>query len=231
MALNDSLLADETIVRQTKKHWFAPVRDSFIPIAMILIGLFLGFISPNGDGLVGAIGNLMDFTRLVLVVVAIAWIAYNIVVWRTAEFAITTQRVLRDEGLLSKRQSATMLTSVTDVNSDVGMIGRALGYGDLRIYTQSGEAGMDVFNTIVAPLEFRNQIMERKIEAMSGGRPSPAAAPAPATPTPAAATPTLAAPSAVESADALSRLADLHERGAITDEEFEAKKAEILDRI
>jgi len=237
MSIKDSLLTNETIVRETKKHWFAPVRDSLVPIAMILIGLFLGFISPEGDGIFGAIGNLMDLIRLGLILVAVAWIIYNVIVWRTAEFAITTQRVLRDEGLLSKRQSATMLTSVTDVNSDVGVIGRTLGYGDLRIYTQSGKAGEDVFNTIVAPLEFRNQIMERKIEAMGGGPAAPVApSPAPAVAPPAAA-PAATAPqappaaSAVESADALSRLADLHDRGAITDEEYEAKKAEILGRM
>jgi membrane protein YdbS with pleckstrin-like domain len=237
MAIKDSLLANETIVRETKKHWFAPVRDSFIPIAMILIGLFLGVIAPQGDGVFGAIGNLMDYIRIGLIVIAVAWMIYNVIVWRTAEFAITTQRVLRDEGIFSKRQSATMLSSVTDVNSDVGMIGRTLGYGDLRIYTQSGKSGEDIFNTIVAPLEFRNQIMERKIEAMSGGPAGPASMPAAAAVAPAPTTPTAPAPaaapapSAVESADALSRLADLHDRGAITDEEFEAKKAEILGRM
>jgi uncharacterized coiled-coil protein SlyX len=31
--------------------------------------------------------------------------------------------------------------------------------------------------------------------------------------------------------DALDRLADLHERGAITDEEFESKKAELLEQL
>ncbi len=34
-----------------------------------------------------------------------------------------------------------------------------------------------------------------------------------------------------EAADALQRLAGLHERGVVTDEEFERKKRELLERL
>jgi len=239
MPISDTLISNEQIVVQTKKHWIAPLRDSVWAIILIVVGLFLGVISPNGDGIVGSIGDLLDLARIVLVIVGVVWIAYNIVIWRTAEFAITNLRVMRDEGLLSKRQSATLLTGITDVNSDVGFLGRSLGYGDLKILTQSGESGADVFNTILDPIGFRNIIMERKLAAMSGHATAPpiAAPPAVVEPAPAAQTPAVTppasppGPTSAESADALARLADLHDRGAITDAEFETKKAEILARM
>jgi len=48
---------------------------------------------------------------------------------------------------------------------------------------------------------------------------------------PAAAAPSRAAMTADEVTDALSRLADLRDRGAITPEEYEAKKSELLARL
>jgi hypothetical protein len=53
---------------------------------------------------------------------------------------------------------------------------------------------------------------------------SPASAPPPAPTAPAAA-------GAVDVTDQIAKLADLKERGAITQEEFDAKKAELLGRI
>jgi hypothetical protein len=58
--------------------------------------------------------------------------------------------------------------------------------------------------------------------------PGPAAAPAPAAP------PERAAPAGTDAGAvlaALERLGDLHQRGVLTDEEFAAKKAELLSRL
>ena len=57
----------------------------------------------------------MNIAALVLVVGGVGWIVYNIIAWRTAEFAVTNMRVLREEGLASKRSSTTLLSSLSDV--------------------------------------------------------------------------------------------------------------------
>jgi predicted Zn-dependent peptidase len=49
--------------------------------------------------------------------------------------------------------------------------------------------------------------------------------------TPSMAAPTPAIDTSEEVAQALARLADLRDRGAITPEEFETKKAELLSRL
>jgi hypothetical protein len=229
MPITEDLIANETVLFESKKHWIAPVRDSLIAALMLLGAYLIGFITPDaGDGLFGMIGDLFGLIRLGLLIGGIGWIVYNIVAWRTAEFAVTSLRVIGNEGLLKKRSSATLLTAITDIRSDVGFLGKALGYGDLRIFTQSGDAGADAFTSMTDPLEFRNQVMSQK----AGG--AVAAAPVAAAPVaaaPVAAPPGPPTPSASDSADALARLADLHDRGAITDEEYEAKKTEILARM
>ena len=232
MGMADNLVAGETIVFESKKHWIAPVRDSIWPALMILGAYLIGVISPAREtGLLGLVTNLLDLIRIGLLLCGIGWIVYNVIVWRTAEFALTDRRVSRDEGLLTRRSSATLLTSVSDVKLNVGFIGKALGFGDLVIFTASGEAGADRFRTISHAGEFRDAIMTQKVQAESSLRPPAATTqvpgPAPAQPSP----PPAAGPSSADAADTLARLADLRDRGAITAEEYESKKAEILARM
>ena len=230
-AVAQNLLNNETVVLEVKKHWIAPVRDSTIPVLMILGGLVLWVWNPSGDGILGFLWTAIAILRWVLIIGGLGWIAYNISVWWTAEFAVTSLRVLRYEGLIQKRTSETLLSAVSDVKLMVPFLGSKLGYGDLRIFTQSGDAGADDFSSIAQAAEFRNAMMNIKIQDQFGARQAAAAAvaaapaPAPAAPSPAPAT------SAADDAARLVKLAELRDKGVISPEEFEAKKAEILARM
>lgn len=232
-SITANLLANEEVVLEAKKHWISPVRDSLLAAGLIVVALVITMILPTGTGILSFLWTLLGWARWGLLIVGIAWIAYNVVVWRSAEFAVTSLRVLRYEGLLQKRTSETLLSAVSDVKLSVGFLGKQLGYGDLRIFTQSGDAGADSFTSITRATEFRNAMMNIKISEQMGARaaaaPAPAAAPvapAPVTPAPAPAH----AP-AEDQAARLLKLAELRDQGIISPEEFEAKKTEILARM
>jgi uncharacterized membrane protein YdbT with pleckstrin-like domain len=231
MSVSENLIANESIVTETKKHWIAPARDSLWAAGMILLGLFLWYWNPSGDGVLGFLWTVIAIARWVLLIGGIAWIIYNIVVWRTAEFAVTNLRVLRYEGFMQRRSSETLLTSVSDVKLNVGLVGKSLGYGDLQIFTQSGDAGADSFTSIVKPAEFRNAMMSVKLQDQTASRPAPAPAPVAPAPAPAPVAAAPAAASAEDQAASLVRLAELRDQGVISPEEFEAKKTEILSRM
>ena len=232
MSIADNLIANEKIDVTSTKAWIAPVRDSLLPVGLFVIAFLVDWLSPNSTtGVLGWVGSLLNLIRVGLIVVAIGWIAYNVILWRTAEFAVTNLRVIREEGFISRRSSATLLTSISDVKSRVGLLGKSLHYGDLEIYTQSGAAGVDRFRTITMPDAFRNAIMSRKMADRPGAPGvTPAAGAAPAV-APVAAPAPAAGPSSAELAALLSSLADLRDKGAITAEEFESKKADILARM
>ena len=147
-------------------------------------------------------------------------------------------RVLREEGLASHRSSTTLLSSLSDVKTSVGVLGRQLGYGDITLLTTSGGSGEDRFLAITHPIDFRGAMMDQKLHGQGG-----AAAPEPAAPAgasqaavPAAASVTTAgAPAQVrtanDDAETLRRLAELRDSGAISAEDYEAKKTEILARM
>ncbi len=226
MSITENLLTNESVVLEARKHWIAPLRDSLVPAGLILLGLLLWAWNPSGGGILGWLWGLIAIVRWGLLIAGIVGIAYAIVVWRTAEFAVTTLRVLRYEGLVRRRSSETLLTAVSDVKLSVGVLGKSLGYGDLRIFTQSGEAGADSFRSITQAAEFRNALMNVKISDQLASRP---AAPAPAAPAPVAAGPGPAP--AEDHAAKLVKLAELRDQGIVSPEEFEAKKAEILARM
>ena len=233
--LEPNLLSGEQIVFETKKHWFAPIRASLAAILIILGALVLRWLAPTGDGLFGSIGNLMDLIAIGLLLFAILWIVYNIAEFLSAHFGVTNMRVLRYEGLLRRRSSETLLPMLTDVRLDEPALGRMLGFGNLQILTASGAAGEDRFMTVAKANELRTAIQEQKAASMTGKQPPcrgcnrarPAAAAAP----PPASAATAPAPAAPDTAAALAALESLKTQGLITDEEYQAKRSEILGRI
>jgi uncharacterized membrane protein YdbT with pleckstrin-like domain len=234
MSVADNLIANETIVFGSKKHWVAPIRAS-LTAALLIVGAWLiRIVVPDSSGFLGPLWGLVDLIAIGLFIAGIGWIVYNIVAWRTAEFAVTNMRILREEGLVSRRSSTTLLSSLSDVRTNVGFIGRRLDYGDIVLLTQSGSAGEDRFLAITKPEAFRRAVMDQKMQSMPGPA-APAAPAAPATPQTAApvapAAPRPPATSSIDDAETLKRLADLRDSGAITSEEYQAKKSEILARM
>ena len=227
--IDEGLLANEQVILRTNKHWFAPVADSGWSILMLLAVVVLAWLQPaTREGFLSFIWRLTDLIQLGLFLGALGWIVYNIVAWRTAEFGVTTLRVRGHEGLLKKRTTDSLLTSITDVQSKSSVLGRTLGFGNIRIMTASGDAGQDNFTSMKGVDAFKKTILEQKAQASAA--PVPAAAPS----VPAAA-PVVAAPAppppAPDPMATIAELAKLRDAGAITPAEFDAKKAELLARI
>jgi len=224
--IDEGLLKDERVITRTRKHWFAPVADSGIAALMVVGVLILAWIEPTQPtGIFTFVWRIVDLIQLGLFLGAIGWIVYNVVAWRTAEYAVTTLRVRGHEGLIKKRSTDSLLTSITDVMSKSGVIGRALGFGNIKILTASGDAGDDNFTSMKAPDAFKKTVLEQKHEAALA--PVRAQTSERAAPT----APVAAATAATDPTATIAQLAALRDSGAITVEEFEAKKAELLGRI
>jgi uncharacterized membrane protein YdbT with pleckstrin-like domain len=223
----DSLLANgEEIVYRTKKHWIAPAFSTITGTLLTIGGLaalfgqlFTDNRFLNGLLLWGGLGALL-IGLVLLVNAAVKW-------WAQFYF-VTNQKVMKVEGLLRKSTSGSALEKINDITMEEPLLGRWLGYGTVRVLTAADESNLH-YTFMRKPLEFRKAILDAKLlwekqdsrdiaEAVRGGA-APAVAAAPA------------APSGQEIADSIASLARLRDSGAITTEEFEAKKAELLDRM
>ncbi len=174
---------------------------------------------------------------------------WQVLHWQNEEFVVTTRRVLQMEGVVNKRVVDSSLEKINDAVLSQSLFGRMFGFGDLDILTAS-ESGISRLRMLRQADDFKRSMLEAKHELeqeLSGARPMPGPAirtGAPAmTPTAAAAPAPVAAPAtaprppepASMSADDVTRtlanLADLRDRGAISAEDYEAKKSDLLRRL
>ena len=256
MAYIDGLLASgERIVRREHQHWFVLVADAFYGILAVLIAIGLLVVSGNlGQG---AVRDTLGWVIVVVVVGGLIYIGWQVLRWMNEEFVVTTRRVLQLEGVVNKKVTDSSLEKINDAILTQSLVGRIFGYGDLDILTAS-EAGISRLRKLRDADDFKRSMLEAKHELeleLSGSRPLPspplrttspestapaaaapvaaaAATPAPASsPPPAPATPPPPQMSADDVTRTLASLADLHERGAISTEEYEAKKADLLRRL
>jgi hypothetical protein len=144
--------------------------------------------------------------------------------WLYERYIITNRRVMEVKGIINKHVRDSALEKVNDVELDQSVVGRVLGYGTVQIITGS-DIGMNMFRRISNPVRFKREMLNAK-ERLSD-EPTPGG---PSEEAPAAA---VAATGVAESrvSDLLIELDELRQKGILSEEEFQAKKKELLARL
>jgi uncharacterized membrane protein YdbT with pleckstrin-like domain len=237
MRYADTLLADgEVISRRARQHWLALLIASRTAIVAFLVGivaLLAVFVVP----LTGTIKDAASVVALVAIVVGLFVLFIHAWRWWAEDYLVTNRRILKVEGVFSKRSADSALEKINDAVLTQGILGRLLGYGDLDILT-AADTAIDRYRMLADAPGFKREMLNEKhaLETeLSGNRmPSP---PMRAEASQAATVPPPAAPPVAPAADSdavartLASLADLRDRGAISAEEYDAKKRELLDRL
>jgi uncharacterized membrane protein YdbT with pleckstrin-like domain len=238
----ESLLAtNEQILYRTKQHWMAPIFGTIAGV-LVLIGGVVLFVALLAVDLWSALETLGLWASIALTVVGVAMVGYSYVQWWVEDYAVTNQKVLKVAGLLRKRTSGAALEKINDVVLEQGPLGRMLGYGTLKVSTASDSSDL-TYQTMRKPAEFRRAMLDQKMEfeqadarqisnaVRAAAQPAaPAAPPAPPVTVPAPVAPP-AAPATPTPDDKLRSLAKLRDDGLITAEDYEAKKAELLQQM
>src|SRR3954452_21285492 len=158
------LMAGENIVFKTSKHWAAPVADSWKALLLIIASGVLAWLQTDQtDGIIGFGNRVLNLLEIAFLLGGLALIVYNVFSWRSGRYTVTNQRVLGQEGLLRRRETDSLLTSISDVRTKQSFAGRALGYGSIVILTASGDAGADSFTAVRQPELLKRNILEQKV--------------------------------------------------------------------
>ena len=243
MSYADSLLASgERMVRKAHQHWFILLWRARWAMLGLVIGIVLLILRVMNFG-AGSdlLWTILGWLMLILLVIGLASLAWGWFRYQSEEYIITNRRLIHTEGVINKKASDSSLEKINDAVLVESVFGRMFGFGNLEVLTAS-ESGIDLLRMLRDAKDFKKAMLEAKHELeieltrptmppVRGSEPTAvpaAAAPAPAAPTPA---PTPEIDTADEVADALARLSDLRDKGVISPEEFEAKKAELLGRL
>jgi uncharacterized membrane protein YdbT with pleckstrin-like domain len=84
---------------------------------------------------------------------------FQVVHYKTAEFAVTDKRVLMKTGVLRRRSLEINLAKIESVAVDQGILGRILGYGTIIVRGTGGT--QEPFRRIADPMGFRRHVQEQ----------------------------------------------------------------------
>jgi uncharacterized membrane protein YdbT with pleckstrin-like domain len=199
------LTEDEEIILDLRPHWIAIVGPF---LWTIFIGAVTGlvWVKTGGKSDVRRILHWVEFAAALVVWIPLA--AVPAVRWRFTTFVLTNERVITRSGVIAKHSKEIPLETINDVTFGQSILERMIGAGDL-IIESAGESGQNRFGEIRKP-EAVQLAIYRAAEARKGvGRP--------------------AGGGHVSPADEIAKLAELRDRGVLTEGEFQARKAKLLE--
>jgi membrane protein YdbS with pleckstrin-like domain len=207
-----NLAPGESILYKARYHW---VFYRFTIIVLVLsaalgVSALYARRAQAGD----EVGRPLAYIAAAFVVLAL--LAFLVRRFRASqdEFVVTNRRVIRKVGFYAREIQQAPLEKVQDISVKQGVFGRMLGYGTVIVETAS-EKGMLVFPAIASPEGFRNAVWGQ----------------APPAPPVSAATTVPAPASGSATRGRLEELDRLKQQGLINDEEYAAKRKEILSHL
>jgi uncharacterized membrane protein YdbT with pleckstrin-like domain len=210
MSFPRELLADhEEVIFDLRPHWLAVAA----PVLWTVVSLVMLYV---GSRLFDERSNEETATQILSAVVVLLWIILAVIPflrWRFTLFVLTTDRLITRSGIIAKQSKEIPLERINDVAFNQNVFERMVGAGDLLIES-AGERGQERISNVRHPERVQLRIYEESEEnsnrMMRGGHVPAAQAGVP------------------EQIEALARLRD---QGVLTDDEFEAKKKDLLNRL
>ena len=93
-----------------------------------------------------------------------AWAFWRWLEWRSDLWAVTSQRVIDESGVLSVRAEDSPLDKINNVTCTQTLWGRMIGYGALNIQT-AAEVGSTEIETVARPMDLKETILEQQEKA------------------------------------------------------------------
>jgi len=211
----------ETVVLDLKPHWWFFWKHIAVGAGvLVLIVVWVGPLDSKSRG---------KIPIAIAILVYLAFVVVKYLTWTYTHFVLTDRRVISRSGIVSKRGTEVPLDRVNNIDFTQGLFERLIGAGDLSIES-AGRDGQSHFENVRHP-DMVQQEIYRQIE-VNSRRQAGWQADAIVSANPGLATaPAAARAPAPDVADQIAKLAALRDSGAITPEEYEAKKAELLDRM
>lgn len=202
----------EEIALDLKPHWWFFSKQVFTGMPLLVAMFLIMQVPGSQDGVRKALWVLWG----ILAIVWAIWLATKYLAWTFTHFVVTSDRVIYRTGVIAKRGVEIPLARINNINFAQPVWERLIGAGDLVIES-AGETGQSVFDDVRHPDGVQQEIYRRmeadakRRAAWQGAGAEPASGPS--------------------IPEQIRQLADLRDRGAITEAEFEAKKSQLLERM
>lgn len=146
------LLPAERILVSSSRHWVVLLRPFATTILAMAVAFVLLALLP-----VPINGEIRLFLMLGVIVVGLLILNIYYWGWRAHEYVLTDQRVILNEGILSKFSRSIAIDRIQDLTTYQGLWGRTWGFGDIELES-AGREGGEWLNTVPRPQRLRNAI-------------------------------------------------------------------------
>ena len=199
--LDQLLSEDEKIVLVTRQHWLFLLGQ----IAPELILILLVLVAVSAAWITWTATATFGYLLLLLPLISMV---RDLLIWSNNKHVVSTRRVIHMSGVWSKNVTDSSLEKVNDVKMEQSALGRVFDFGDIEILTAS-EFGVNRFSHIAKPIQLKTAMLNAKAR-MDKDEDGAVAMDIPRL---------------------ITELSKLHEQGALTDAEFNQKKAELLAKL
>lgn len=204
MAFPTKLLNEgEEVVLDLHPHWWYLTP----PVVSVVVVLIATIVT-----LAAKVPSAVSYVAAALLVVTVIWLLRRYATWVSTRLVLTNHRLIHRTGLVSKSGREIPLDHINDISYRQRFFERLIGAGDVLIES-AGRDSQEVFEDLPHPGRIQNEIYrqidaakERLADRMAGRR-------------------ELSIPEQIEKLD------ELRQRGVLTQAEFEAKKAQLLQRM
>lgn len=194
---------NETIELDLRPHWWF-----LLPrLSLLVLAVLLGIAALTTDQ------DWVKVAAAVVVLAALVFFGIRYLGWVTTNFVVTSDRVIYRSGVLTKRGIEIPLDRINTVVFHQGPFERMIGAGDLEI--ESAGATPSKFTDIRKPAIVQAEIYKqsesnenRKFDRVGANLEG--------------------AGKGLSVPEQLEKLEGLHQRGALTEEEYAAQKAKLL---
>jgi len=197
------LKQDEKIIMETKPHWLALVGPFFVMLIVSILGIIIGSYG------------------LLLVLVFVGYFIYKIIQRNNNLWIVTNLRVIDEYGVFSNNTKESPLDKINNVSYLQSFLGKIFGYGNVQIQT-AAEIGSTTYFSVENPKELKDTITHMQEEyklyqikrqanefanVMAAGQQN----------------------NKTDVATELEKLYELKQKGILTEEEYNNRKAKILN--
>jgi uncharacterized membrane protein YdbT with pleckstrin-like domain len=208
----------EDVALDLRPHWWFFARQILTGIPLLIV-VILVFMIENED-----IGDVAGWIVAAVAVVWVVWLLVKFLEWNRTYFVVTDQRVIYRTGIISRHGVEIPLERINNLNFKQGIWERMIGAGDLEVQS-AGEEGTTLFENVRHPDGVQQEIY-RQMEGdatRDAGRGADAIGKA------------VSDAMKVRGEDdipgQIEKLAKLRDQGHLSAEEFEKKKAQLLERM
>jgi uncharacterized membrane protein YdbT with pleckstrin-like domain len=201
-----SLLGEkEEIKLVTHRHWFVLLENILVEIVLAILVIIVVTVLLF-QGTTGTIGALF----YLIIIIPLVSLLRDVMIWSNHKYIVTNLRVIQIMGVFNKSVIDSSLEKVNDVKMRQSFLGRLFNFGDLEILTAS-ETGINRFTRIGDPIHFKTAMLNAKIQLEERV--------------------VISQPMTNDIPSVIARLGELHDKGILTEEEFQSKKEKLLAQL